>query len=165
MNLRLLWLRSPYIDFLLIVLNVSMKLSCVSSFLYCGNITAMALLKWGCNVLPPSSSFSTPKKTYSWERRTCFIVGMRYTTWPGFTKKQKWFCGATVGFMFAFLLLWWAGNSVAWAEWLPVSVWYYLSANARLSCQEIKPTQYNFIANNYVKFFFLCFINFFFFPE
>lgn len=52
MDLRLLWLRGPYIDFLLIVLNISMKLSCVSSFLYYGNITAVAFLKWACNALP-----------------------------------------------------------------------------------------------------------------
>lgn len=154
MDLWLLWLRSPYVDFLLIMLNISMKLSCVSSFLYYGDTTAMALLKWR-NALPPSPSlFSTPKKTDSWERRTDFVVGMRYITWPGFTKKQKWFYGTTVGFMFTFLLLWWAGDSVAWVEWLPVSVWCYLSANARLSCQEIKPTRYTFIAKNYVKFFF-----------
>lgn len=109
---------------------------------------------------PPS--FSTPVKTCLWERRTYFVVGMRYITWPEFTEKQKWFCGTTVGFMFAFLLLWLAGNSVAWAEWLPVSVWCYLSANARFSCQEIKPTQYTFIAKNDVKFFLLCFIYLFF---
>lgn len=54
--------------------------------------------------------------------------------------------------LFAFLLLWWGGGSVAGAEWLPV--WSYLSANARLSCQEIKPTQCTVIAKNYVKFFF-----------
>lgn len=117
---------------------------------------------WNEHVMHYPPSFSTPMKTCLWERRTYFVVGMRYITWPEFTEKQKWFCRTTVGFMFAFLLLWLAGNSVAWAEWLPVSVWCYLSANARFSCQEIKPTQYTFIAKNDVKVFLLCFIYLFF---
>lgn len=33
-----------------------------------------------------------------------------------------------------------------------MSVWYNMSANARLSCQEIKTTEYTFIGKNYVKF-------------
>lgn len=69
------------------------------------------------------------------------------------------YCGFYECF-FAFVAGW--QFCVEQAEWLPISVWYYLSANARLSCQEIKPTQYTVIAKNYVKFFLFYFINFYF---
>lgn len=90
-----------------------------------------------------------------------FVVGMRDISWPGFTKKWKWFCRTTVT-SFAFVLGW---------QLCSVSVWWFWSASARLSCQEIRPTQCTFIAKNYVKFSFLCFISlgffqfFFFFPR
>lgn len=54
----------------------------------------------------------------------------------------------------------WQLRSMSWV--VAMSMWYYLSANARLSCQEIKPTQCTFLAKNYVKFFLLCFVSYLF---
>lgn len=117
----------------------------------------MALLKWGCNGFPPP-----PPIFHSWANlplgeMDLACCGHEIHNLARIHKEPKrvlWnYWGVYVCFIrVLFFALWWAGNLVAWAEWLPMSVWYYLSANARLSCQEIKPTEYTFIAKNYVKF-------------
>lgn len=110
----------------------------------------MALLKWGCNGFPPPIFHCWAN--LPWGERDLGCCGHeRHKLGRIHEEPQRvlWnYCGVYV----CFFAVWWAGNLVAWAEWLPMSVWYNMSANARLSCQEIKPTEYTFIAKNYVKF-------------